>query len=76
MGNRSVWIDSLQTFHPPYPFERVRLTKELSSMAVLRSWHGLHKGCQLLLSQNKALSPLCGITWSTTLAATVSPFNS
>ena len=36
-------------------------------------WHCVHKACQLSLSQNNVISPLCGFIWSTTLAAVVTP---
>ena len=37
------------------------------------SWHLLHSGCQLLLSQNRFLLPLCGMMWSVTVAAVSLP---
>ncbi len=44
-----------------------------SSVAVFLSWHCLHSDCQLFLSQNKFLSPLCGMIWSTTAAGVYTP---
>lgn len=54
----------LLVFHRPNP---------PSSRAVLASWWALHSGCQLSLSQNFTRSPLCGTTWSTTVAAVIRP---
>lgn len=38
------------------------------SVALLRLWQMTQSGCQLLRSQNKPKSPLCGWMWSTTIA--------
>ena len=38
------------------------------SRQVLRSWQRLAIACQLRGSQKSAISPRCGITWSTTVA--------
>ena len=46
----------------------------LSSLPVFLSWQFLQRLCQLLLSQNNLLSPLCGLIWSTTVAWTYFPF--
>jgi hypothetical protein len=53
-----------QSFGVPLPpaaagatVRRHRLPNPPSSRAVLRSWHGLHSGCQLLLSQNRSSRP-------------------
>lgn len=53
------------TFNPPYPLRQWWLgstgtpleshpmdTPDLSSLCFHRSWHGLHRGCQLSISQN------------------------
>ena len=40
----------------------------LSSVMVFRSWHRLHRACQLLWSQKSLGSPRCGMMWSTTVA--------
>src|SRR6478736_5300831 len=47
------------------------MAHRLFSLWVFLEWCGLHKLCQFFSSQNSTMSPLCGMTWSTSLAATV-----
>jgi len=59
--------------HPPTSFVPTGLPKAPSSRAVFLLWQGSHRDCQLTSSQNRSWSPLCGLIWSTTLAALMVP---
>ena len=65
--------------YTPYPVKKkfylyiYPCPKPPSSVDVLMSWHLLHNGCQFVLSQNNFLFPLCGLMWSTTVAADTLP---